>query len=55
MVGEGLPYTPGQSVAVCILPGAPTFCIGALVSQEGFLAEREEAMAPCPAEDPVVL
>lgn len=55
MVGEGLPCTPGQSVAVFSLPGAPTFCIGAPVSQEGFLAEREGAVAPCPPEDPVVL
>lgn len=55
MVEEGLPYTPGQRVAVFSLPGAPTFCIGALVSQEGFLAEREGAVSPCPAEDPVVL
>lgn len=34
---------------------APTFCIGALVGQEGFLEEREGAVAPCSQEDPVVL
>lgn len=33
----------------------PTFCTRDLVGQEGFLEEREGAMAPCLHEDTVVL
>lgn len=33
----------------------PTFSVGALAGQEGFLEEREGAVAPYPREDPVAL